>query len=153
MHTEIELIMFACFWLCFGIAITTRVTCGCLSLVTNIKCLIFFAQWLLHNYIPITRVSLILTLTDPCALVFCANGHRCEVFEPTGEAFCNPDCDLNNGGCPADQDCQLQKVVCVRAPCPPIVQCVEKSNKTQTECPPTCSKDFCSKNRRAMCSK
>ena len=88
---------------------------------------------------------------DPCATVRCANGYQCEVFKPTGEAYCQPNCSLNNGGCPADQECRLQPVICVRAPCPPVIECVERT----TACPPTCSKEFCSKkgNRRAMCSR
>ena len=88
---------------------------------------------------------------DPCATVRCANGYQCEVFKFTGEAYCQPNCSLNNGGCPADQECRLQPVVCVRAPCPPVIDCVERI----TACPPTCSKEFCSKkgNQRAMCSK
>jgi hypothetical protein len=81
----------------------------------------------------------------------CANGFQCEVFKPTGEAYCQPNCSLNNGGCPADKECRLQPVICVRAPCPSLIECVERT----TECPPTCSKEFCSRkgNRRAMCSK
>ena len=74
-------------------------------------------QYNLHNkYHHITCI-------DPCASVTCPTGSQCEVFGPTGEAFCNPSCDLDNGGCPTGQTCSLQQVQCVRAQCPPVVQC------------------------------
>jgi len=60
---------------------------------------------------------------DGCAAVTCPTGSQCEVYEPTGETFCNPSCDLDNGGCPAGHTCSLQDVQCVRPPCPPVVQC------------------------------
>ena len=63
-------------------------------------------------------------LIDPCALTDCAPGHLCEVYKPTGEAVCEPYCDLDNGGCPPDQLCQLTQPQCIRAPCPPLVECV-----------------------------
>ena len=36
-----------------------------------------------------------------------------------------PSCDINNGGCPKDQICQLNQVQCVQAPCPPVVECLD----------------------------
>ena len=60
---------------------------------------------------------------DPCDNYTCRTGTQCKVYKPTGEAFCDPSCDLDNGGCPANQTCSLQIVQCVRAPCPPVVQC------------------------------
>jgi len=62
---------------------------------------------------------------DPCASVACAPGYLCEVYKPTGEAVCEPYCDLDNGGCPPDQLCQLRQPQCIRNPCPPHVECVE----------------------------
>ncbi len=53
----------------------------------------------------------------------CPPGHRCEVDKETGETFCNPNCELDNGGCSSDQICSLLSVQCVRSPCPPTVQC------------------------------
>ena len=79
---------------------------------------------------------------DPCATVRCANGFRCKVFD--GRAFCDPDCSLNNGGCPLGQTCRLQDVTCITQPCPPTRIC---------ECPQECSKKFCRKNRNILCSK
>ena len=62
---------------------------------------------------------------DACEIKKCQPGSRCKVFEPTGEAFCEPSCDIDNGGCPAGQSCTLLDVQCVRAPCPPVVQCMD----------------------------
>ena len=61
--------------------------------------------------------------TDSCCNYTCPTGSQCKVYQPTGEAFCEPSCDLDNGGRPADQTCSLQTVQCVRAPCPPTVNC------------------------------
>ena len=60
---------------------------------------------------------------NPCANHTCPTGSRCRVFKPTGEAFCEPSCSINNGGCSANQTCSLEVVQCVRAPCPPVVKC------------------------------
>ena len=61
---------------------------------------------------------------NPCAVVRCANGYTCEVDAATGRAYCNPSCELNNGGCRADEQCTLVDVECFTTPCPPMVQCV-----------------------------
>ena len=81
---------------------------------------------------------------DQCSVMRCRAGHRCEIHKPTGEAFCKPDCSVNNGGCRSDQICELRPVTCVSPPCPPEVQC---------SCPPTCTKEFCARNPRGLCSK
>jgi len=71
-----------------------------------------------------TLLSLLLIVTgDPCKDVRCPTGSQCEVYKPSGETYCNPSCDVDNGGCQAGQTCSLQEVQCVRAPCPPSVQC------------------------------
>ena len=97
---------------------------------------------------------------DPCATVRCRNGFRCQVFQPVGDlaggpqAFCNPDCNLNNGGCPPDKECQLRPTLCAfNTPCPHARLCVDPVSPPP--CPPTCSKEFCKQpgNRRALCSK
>lgn len=62
---------------------------------------------------------------DPCAVVDCAPGYRCEVYVPTLEAVCAPYCELENGGCPLNQRCQLKQVQCSRNPCPPAVECLD----------------------------
>ena len=60
---------------------------------------------------------------DPCTGFVCQRGSSCKVDDQTGDAYCEPSCDLDNGGCRGDQICELQTVQCVRAPCPPIVNC------------------------------
>ena len=62
---------------------------------------------------------------DPCAVVDCVPGYRCEVYVPTLEAVCAPYCELENGGCPLNQRCQLRQVQCSRNPCPPAVDCLD----------------------------
>ena len=62
---------------------------------------------------------------DPCATVRCGPGTACKVYEPTKEAFCEPSCNIQNGGCSDDRRCQLKTVQCIRAPCPQLVQCVD----------------------------
>ena len=85
-----------------------------------------------------------------CSRVHCANGFRCKVSK--GVAFCNPDCNLKNGGCASNQLCSLKNVICIRSPCPPIRICKDIA-PTTSPCPPTCSKTFCQKNRGSICSK
>ncbi len=60
--------------------------------------------------------------TDPCADSTCQPWQECRVYEPTGEAFCADTC--NGFECEAGSHCELTDVVCVRAPCPPVAQCV-----------------------------
>ena len=63
-----------------------------------------------------------ITGPNPCDDIVCGEGSECQIFEPTGEAFCNPNCeDLNP--CGPHQVCTLQPVICVRAPCPPVLLC------------------------------
>ena len=70
---------------------------------------------------------IISTFLDPCETKSeeCPIGTRCKIYEPTGEAFCEPSCSIENGGCDSDEVCTLQDVVCVRSPCPPMVQCTD----------------------------
>ena len=81
---------------------------------------------------------------DPCALIDCAVGFRCEVFN--GQGFCRPDCTIANGGCPKGQICELKDVVCITAPCFPTRVC-------KPDCPPQCSKEFCRGRPQRICSK
>ena len=62
------------------------------------------------------------SLVDPCYLVDCAPGYECLVYEPTGEAYCSPNCEELNP-CAADEECVLTTVNCIRAPCPPMLSC------------------------------
>ena len=59
---------------------------------------------------------------DPCEHHKCPTGSKCKVYEVTGETYCEASCDLDNGGCAANQTCSLQAEECIRAPCPPEVQ-------------------------------
>ena len=38
-----------------------------------------------------------------CPEVQCEPGHQCEVVSSTGEPFCNPTCQVDNGGCGEDE--------------------------------------------------
>ena len=62
-------------------------------------------------------------LTDLCTGFEFSTGYHCKVYEPTGEPFCEPSCDLGNGGCSNGEIYSLINVTCVRAPCPPTVTC------------------------------
>ena len=46
----------------------------------------------------------------------------------TSLPYCSPSCDINNGGCADDEECVLETVFCIRAPCPPLVSCRPKEN-------------------------
>ena len=80
------------------------------------------------NYnIAALQILLFMYITDPnpCDGLECGEGSECQIFEPTGEAFCNPNCeDLNP--CGPHQVCTLQPVICKRAPCPPALLCVDR---------------------------
>lgn len=65
------------------------------------------------------------TFLDPCALVDCMPNSVCKVDPGTGTAFCEPSCELNNGGCRDDQLCKLNQVQCITTPCPPEIVCVD----------------------------
>ena len=67
--------------------------------------------------------------TDPCTFEECPKGSVCKVFELTGEAFCDPSCGIDNGGCDDDQLCVLALPVCANPPVQPcvgFVTCVDK---------------------------
>ena len=72
----------------------------------------------------------------------CSPGHRCAVFQPTRETFCDPSCDLDNGGCPEGTVCRLNQVQCVRAPCPPVIECVNTSGVCVCVCVCVLREDF-----------
>ena len=59
---------------------------------------------------------------DSCDGFECGNGSECQIFEPTGEAFCNPNCEELNP-CEPHEVCRLQPVNCGKEPCPPLLHC------------------------------
>jgi hypothetical protein len=63
--------------------------------------------------------------SQPCDTVRCGSAQECQVYAPTGEAYCADSC--KDRACPADQECKLVPVTCVRAPCPPVAECVPKA--------------------------
>jgi len=75
-------------------------------------------------WITCCRMFSVIITVDPCENFECPTGSRCKVFRPTGKAFCQPSCGIDNGGCAANETCSLRKVRCARAPCPPVVRCL-----------------------------
>ena len=57
----------------------------------------------------------------------CLPNSVCKVDPGTGRPFCEPSCDVANGGCRDDQLCKLNQVhdQCVTTPCPLEVVCVD----------------------------
>ena len=67
-------------------------------------------------------------MLDPCLSKQCDMGSSCRVFQDTDEAYCEPSCDLDNGGCGRYRKCELINVTCPQAPCPPLVNCLGNSS-------------------------
>ena len=61
-------------------------------------------------------------LPNPCETRECPRGHRCLVYQPGNEAYCQPDC-VNLNPCQPDELCVVEEVLCVRAPCPGLLVC------------------------------
>ena len=53
----------------------------------------------------------------------CTRGSQCKVDEAVHQAYCEPSCDLDNGGCADNEVCSLQQQTCTSGPCPPVVKC------------------------------
>ena len=54
----------------------------------------------------------------------CSRGSQCKVDETVHQAYCEPSCDLDNGGCADNEVCSLQQQqTCTSGPCPPVVKC------------------------------
>jgi hypothetical protein len=60
--------------------------------------------------------------TDPCARIDCQPWQECRIYEPMGEPFCADTCD--GFECPPGTHCELIDVACIRAPCPPMADCI-----------------------------
>ena len=67
---------------------------------------------------------------DPCAGYQCGKGTECDFVPSTGEPFCNPTCDVDNGGCDEDEMCKLAPASCVSpdVPCKNAIQCIGMVN-------------------------
>ena len=56
--------------------------------------------------------------------ISCSRWEQCKVDETVHQAYCEPSCHLNNGGCSDDEICSLLKpVTCTNGPCPSRVLC------------------------------
>ena len=53
----------------------------------------------------------------------CSRWERCKVDETIHQAYCEPSCDLDNGGCGDDEICSLTQGICQSLPCPSKVHC------------------------------
>ena len=58
-------------------------------------------------------------------------GSECKVFPPTGEEYCEPSCDIDNGGCDDDKICKIGLPSCVyprEQPCVGEVACLTEGS-------------------------
>ena len=87
------------------------------------------------NKISQTSIKILYTyfagVTNACALVLCSPGTFCRIDESTGEPVCEPSCDFNNGGCPLDQKCVLETLICLIPPCARTVRCIPNGGMCQ----------------------
>ena len=76
------------------------------------------------------KLHLYVYFLSDCSQIECEPGHQCEVFPPTGQPFCNPTCQVDNGGCdPIYQLCGQKGGGCLNnpnEPCKDVVECVYK---------------------------
>lgn len=63
--------------------------------------------------------------TDPCVNVSCAIGYRCNIYQLTHEAYCEPSCTIDNGGCPDGFNCRIEDVSCEVPPCVLNIICTQ----------------------------
>ena len=78
----------------------------------------------------VCNIALVLSFSDaPCPddENNCANNSYCYIYSVTGQSYCAQSCELNNGGCDRDHQCEMITVQCFTDPCPPIVQCIPNS--------------------------
>lgn len=59
--------------------------------------------------------------TDPCSALVCPVGSVKKEFPVTGEEYCDPSCDIDNGGCDNDKFCTLGEPFCFN-PMKPCMQ-------------------------------
>ena len=80
---------------------------------------------------------------DPCSSFECPSHAQCRVFQ-TGQAYCDPSCSVDNGGCEEDETCQLLATPCAAppldrppSPCPLVVVCTPVTTPTPEVTLPT----------------
>ena len=82
------------------------------------KCVVVSLSFSFSN----SDTDCLVLFSDPCAGFVCLDNQECDVHEQTGEPFCADSCEKTR--CPHGQICQLDDVVCVREPCPPVAKCI-----------------------------
>ena len=71
--------------------------------------------------------SLIQTIACDNIAINCTRGSQCKVDEDVHQAYCEPSCNLDNGGCADNEVCSLQQQrTCTSGPCPPLVHCLSE---------------------------
>ena len=59
-------------------------------------------------YSGILPILVVQHTVDPCADESCVDPYKCVVSDVSGNAICVPDCTVDNGGCPADEICEVK---------------------------------------------
>lgn len=62
-----------------------------------------------------------LFIVDPCSTVLCPSGSICKIVDDF--PYCEPSCDIENGGCGPNEICTLVPGICELTQCPPKVNC------------------------------
>ena len=84
------------------------------------------AVWMIEYQYVCQCVQVETTFIFPteCRDVVCPRGKVCRLHQPTNEAYCDPSCDVDNGGCASDQICSVtSNVTCTTPPCLSVVEC------------------------------
>ena len=72
----------------------------------------------------LSGIIMIMIFSTECRDVVCPRGSVCTLHAPSNETFCDPSCDVDNGGCASNQTCLVtSNVTCTTPPCPSIVEC------------------------------
>ena len=89
-----------------------------IDIFATIVCVVWLPVLLLicSGILPILVVQ---HSVDPCADLFCDAPFKCVVGDVTGNAYCVPDCTVDNGGCPADEICEVETYDCASSIGPP----------------------------------
>ena len=100
-------------------------------------CILFVVTTIINFFCSVPLVvSLLLKHTfTGCEniTVNCSRGSQCKVDEAVHQAYCEPLCGLDNGGCNDNEVCSLQQQNCTNGPCPPVVKCLGESKCSITK--------------------